>query len=72
MTVISDSHSEVVDLSSAEAADLFDRIAQANMGITGSEFLRRWDEGEFEAVDWDSVPGLAEVATALPFARSEA
>lgn len=52
-----------------DSADLFDRIAQANMSVTGSEFLRRWDSGEFEGVDWDSVPGLAEVATALPFAR---
>ncbi|KHJ73396.1 hypothetical protein [Rhodococcus sp. Chr-9] len=72
MAVISDSHSEVVVLDSHDSADLFDRIAQAYMSITGTEFLRRWDTGEFEGVDWDSIPGLAEVAIALPFARNAA
>ena len=50
-------------------AELFDRIARRNMDLSGSEFLARWDSGAFEGVDWDSVPGLAEVAMALPFAR---
>lgn len=50
-------------------ADLFDQIARKNMGISGTEFLQRWDAGEFEGINWDDVPGLAEVATALPFAR---
>ncbi|MCV7015658.1 hypothetical protein [Mycolicibacterium madagascariense] len=52
-----------------DSAELFDQIAQKNMGISGTEFLRRWDAGEFEGTNWDEVPGLAEVATALPFAR---
>lgn len=72
MAVISDSHSEVIVLDSDDSADLFDRIAQANMSITGVDFLRRWDSGEFSNVDWDSVPGLAEVAIALPFAGRSA
>ncbi|BCO35512.1 hypothetical protein BMW24_022935 [Mycobacterium heckeshornense] len=54
---------------SRESADLFDRIARKYMGISGAEFLARWDAGEFEGMSWDEIPGLAEVATALPFAR---
>jgi hypothetical protein len=59
----------VVYMDNRESADLFDQIARRYMGISGTEFLTRWDAGEFEGVDWDEVPGLAEVATALPFAR---
>lgn len=59
----------VVYMDRGDSADLFDKISRKNMGISGAEFLRRWDSGEFEGVDWDDVPGLAEVATALPFAR---
>lgn len=59
----------VVLLDNRESADLFDQIARKYMSITGTEFLARWDAGEFENANWDDVPGLAEVATALPFAR---
>lgn len=59
----------VVELSEAQAAKLFDEIAMEKMGMSRVEFLHRWDQGEFEKVDWDSVPGLAEVAILLPFAR---
>lgn len=59
----------VVTLSAAEYDDLFDRIAQKNMGISGAEFLAKWDAGEFYHIDWDSVPGLRAVAMALPLAR---
>ncbi|MDD4866491.1 MAG: hypothetical protein PHQ28_05005 [Mycobacterium sp.] len=56
-------------MSADEYDELFDRITQKNMGITGREFLRRWDAGAFEGADWDSVPGLRAVAMALPLAR---
>jgi hypothetical protein len=59
----------VVYVDSRESADLFDQIAHKYMGISGTEFLARWDAGEFEDMNWDDIPGLAEVATALPFAR---
>ncbi|ASL17285.1 MULTISPECIES: hypothetical protein [Mycobacterium avium complex (MAC)] len=59
----------VVTMSDSEYDDMFDRIARKNMGISGREFLRRWDAGEFEGVDWDSVEGLRAVAMALPLAR---
>jgi hypothetical protein len=56
-------------MDSRDSADLFDRIARKYMGISGTQFLARWDAGEFEDKNWDDIPGLAEVATALPFAR---
>jgi hypothetical protein len=59
----------VVTMSDNEYDELFDRIARKNMGISGAEFLRRWDAGEFEGVDWDAVEGLEAVAMALPLAR---
>lgn len=59
----------VVTLSDDEYDVLFDRIARKNMGISGDEFLRQWDAGDFEGVDWDSIEGLRAVAMAVPLAR---
>lgn len=59
----------VVTLKDREYEELFDRIARKNMGISGADFLRRWNAGEYDGVDWDSVPGLRAVAMALPLAR---
>lgn len=30
-----------------EARELFDRMAQFNLGISGDEFMRGWDAGEY-------------------------
>jgi hypothetical protein len=59
----------VVELSESEAASLFDKIAWENLHMSGVEFLKRWDAGEYRHTDWDAVPGLAEVAMLIPFAR---
>lgn len=71
MTTATGSASEVVTMDDQGSADLFDQIARRSMGVSGSEFLSRWDDGEFDGVSWDDVPGLAEVAMALPFARRD-
>ena len=34
-------------ISAAEAHEIFDYQARRLMGMSGEEFLRRWDEGEF-------------------------
>jgi hypothetical protein len=60
----------VDELDARAGAALFDEIARTYMGISGAEFIRRWQAGLYEHSDWDEVPGLAEVATALPFAIS--
>lgn len=38
----------IKELSSEEAHELFDRMAQFNLDISGDEFLRRWDAGEYQ------------------------
>jgi hypothetical protein len=69
MTTTTGSASEVVTMDGQGSADLFDQMAKKYMGISGSDFITKWDRGEFKGVNWDDVPGLAEVAMALPFAR---
>ena len=60
---------EIVELSDAEASTAFDQLAQREMGISGDEFLRRWDSGEWTDKDFDDVPGLVEVWMGLPLVR---
>jgi len=50
----------------------FDRVVRREMGMSGEEFLRRWDAGEWDGVDLDDVPGLPNVWILLPMVRGEA
>lgn len=59
----------VIELSESEAASLFDKIAWQRLRISGDEFMKRWNAGDYRGKDWDDVPGLAEVALLIPFAR---
>jgi hypothetical protein len=43
-----------------EARQLFDKMAQFTLDIRGSEFLRRWDVGEYEGKEHES--GVATMA----------
>lgn len=53
-----------------EGRDLFDYQARKQLGISGSEFLARWDAGEYrrggDAVEARKVERLAML---IPFAR---
>jgi hypothetical protein len=60
---------EVVELTDTEGAEMFDRVARREMGISGVDFLARWDAGEWEDVDLDDVPGLVDVWAYLPAVR---
>jgi len=60
---------EVEHLTAAESASAFDALARREMGISGEEFLRRWDAGEWYGVDPDDVPGLVDVSMALVLVR---
>ncbi|OMC44726.1 hypothetical protein A5742_27530 [Mycolicibacterium fortuitum] len=62
--------SEIHELTDDEADALYDRMARKHMGISGQEFLRRWDAGEWEGVDPDSVPGLVQLWIAMPLGRA--
>ena len=47
-----------------------DREARARLGISGEEFLRRWDAGEYAEAEWDPAqPGVRRLATLVPFGR---
>lgn len=60
---------DVVELDEAQSREMFDAVARRAMGMSGQEFLTRWDAGEWEGVDLDSVDGLVDVWMALPAAR---
>lgn len=53
-----------------EGRDFFDVQARHLLGISGDEFLRRWDAGEYdELVDDSRHPEILRLAVLIPFAR---
>jgi hypothetical protein len=59
--------STVTILDQDEGRHLFDREAQRLLGISGDEFLRRWEAGEYDA-DPDR-PEIMSLAMLIPFAQ---
>jgi hypothetical protein len=49
---------EIVELSDDEARELFDRRARQTLGMSGDEFLRRWDAGEIADPDRTEIVEL--------------
>jgi hypothetical protein len=60
---------EVCQMSEQEASEVFDGIARRELGISGAEFLQRWDAGVYETTDRDELDGLSEVEAAMPLVR---
>lgn len=60
---------EVIELSRSEGLELFDRAARNAMGISGEEFLRRYDAGEYECGSGNCSPEAFKLAMLIPFAR---
>jgi hypothetical protein len=58
---------EVRELSAEEGAVLFDKTARKLLGISGDEFLARWDRGEYEQEE--ERMAVTKVAMLIPFAR---
>ena len=60
----------VIVLTEEEGVALFDREARKALGISGEEFLRRWDTGEIPPVP-DTPEGrpLGHLVMMIPFAR---
>ena len=57
-------------LNDVERRAFFDEQARALMSISGAEFLRRWDAGEFEAcADDPERPEIMHLALLIPFGR---
>jgi hypothetical protein len=63
------SGSEIVELSPPAAEEAFDAIARREMGISGAEFLRRWDAGHYEGQPMDEIEGLVETWMAVGLVR---
>ena len=53
-----------------EGTVLFDRQVRKTLGISGDEFLRRWDEGRYSQAR-DNAEGrkIRRLAMLIPFAR---
>jgi len=60
---------QVKELTELQAAEVFDGICRRELGMSGAEFLRRWDAGEYADVDVDSVDGLPDVTVAVALVR---
>jgi hypothetical protein len=60
---------QVGQMSEQAAGEVFDGIARRELGINGSEFLQRWEAGEYQEIDRDDVDGLSEVVAAMPLVR---
>lgn len=54
-------------LSKEEGRRLFDEEARRTLGISGDEFIRRYDAGEFD--DPDDSPEVMNLVSLLPFAQ---
>jgi len=59
------------ELSKEESRELFNRQAKLYLGISGDEFIQRWDAGEYGDPDDRSKnsPGVMRLAMLLPFVR---
>jgi hypothetical protein len=61
---------EVRFLSREEGRALFDQRARDLLGISGDEFLRRWDAGEYDAVaDDPDHPEIMDLVMLRSFGR---
>jgi hypothetical protein len=57
---------EVVEASRSEGRAMLDRAAREELGLTGDQFLGKWDAGDYEDAD---DPAVTRVAMLIPFAR---
>lgn len=57
-------------LTETEGHELFAEQAQKLLGISGSEFLHRWDAGEYDQIaDDPNHPEIMRLAALIPFGR---
>jgi hypothetical protein len=55
------------EVSREEGRQILDRAARRRLGVSGQEFLQRWDAGEY--VGKADEPDIARVAILIPFGR---
>lgn len=52
-----------------EAREEFDAHARKRLGLSGEEFLRRWDAGEYRGLEDDDPPNVLMVASLISLVR---
>lgn len=57
---------EVVEVTREQGRAMLDRAARDELGMSGDQFLARWDAGDYEDAD---DPAVTRVAMLIPFAR---
>jgi hypothetical protein len=63
---------EVIIVSPEEGKAIFDEAAWSIMGMSGDEFIRRWESGEYdEIVDTAGYRHIWDLVFLIPFARQE-
>ncbi|MBA2447932.1 MAG: hypothetical protein H0V51_07900 [Chloroflexi bacterium] len=63
---------EIRWLDGEDSQALFDEQARKLVGISGKEFLRRWDAGEYDGMADDPThPEIMRLAALVPFGRSD-
>lgn len=61
-----------IQLTPAEGRAFFDRACRRELGMSGEEFLRRYDAGEFDGIEEDEFGRKVVVMEMrIPFARPE-
>lgn len=56
----------VKELTTKEGQDLLDEQSRKYLGISGQEFLEKWETGEF---DEDDRPEIMRLVMLIPFAK---
>jgi hypothetical protein len=57
------------ELTPEEAREIFDRAAREEFGISGEEFLKQWDRGDYADTD---DPRITRLEILMPLARPDA
>ncbi|CAN5814232.1 hypothetical protein BH20CHL1_BH20CHL1_10540 [soil metagenome] len=55
------------EMSTEEGKEMFDSLARSSMNMTGDEFIRAWESGEFD--DQPETSGVIRLVLLIPFTR---
>jgi hypothetical protein len=56
-------------VSKDEFSAMVDSRAQRVLGISGGQFIARWNKGQYRKMDTDTCPGVVELAILAPLPR---
>lgn len=62
---------QIRELSKKEGREMFDRAVRRKLGISGEEFMRRWDAGYYDDPDdrTKNPPEVMDLGMLMDFAR---